>query len=178
MFLTFLLVLLYVFMTRQQKRFKFLTACENQDIIQKYVDKTMSDAFKDDEDDNKPQKLDLGAKKKLRVDPEVEEQERIELENLEKTISKSFVDNDYFYQLNQYFYMGSIAFQLFQSMAFNNCADVPILFMLLILCSLFAFRKDITHFYRSYSFVVIYTIQFVLSLKIINEVLLRIDFAN
>jgi hypothetical protein len=67
---------------------------------------------------------------------------------------------------------------MFQSMAFNNCADIPILFMLLILCSLYAFRKDISIFYRNYSFLIIYMIHLVLSIKIINEVLIKIDFAN
>jgi len=105
-------------------------------------------------------------------------EKKLEMKKLESKIKKSFVDNDWFYKRNQLFFMGALLFQLLQSMSFNNCADVPTLFMLLILCALYPLRRQMTYFYRLFCFIIIYWIQFMLTLKIINETAVRIDFLN
>lgn len=93
-----------------------------------------------------------------------------------KGVKKIFVDSDHFYRYNQKFFIGLILFELFQAMVFNSCSDIPTLFMLLALFASYAYRKVYTRAFLQYTFLLVYFIQLVLTLKIINETLVRIDY--
>ena len=61
-------------------------------------------------------------------------------------------------------------------MNFNSCSDIPALFFMLLLFAFYGVRKQYSILYRKYSFFVVYFIQTVLTLKMFNDILLRIDF--
>ena len=61
-------------------------------------------------------------------------------------------------------------------MVFNSCSDIPTLFMLLIMFASYAYRKVYTRLFLTYTFVLVYFIQLVLILKLINEIITRIQF--
>ena len=43
------------------------------------------------------------------------------------------MSNEYYYSLNQIFFVGAIVTQLFEAMSFNSCSDIPSLFLILVL---------------------------------------------
>jgi hypothetical protein len=69
-------------------------------------------------------------------------------------------------------------FALLSAMTFNAIIDVPTLLFLLLLAALYPIRKDITLFYRGFSFFIIYWIQLITWLKILHDVLIGIDFVQ
>jgi len=88
----------------------------------------------------------------------------------------NFVDSHHFYTWNTTFFILSIILVLFQAMVNNSASDIPSLFFILILFATYMFRKKYTKVYLQYTFFVIYYLHFILILKIINEIMVNIDF--
>lgn len=105
-------------------------------------------------------------------------EEAEKFESVQKKVKKSFLDSDNFYKNNRIFFITLILFELFQAMVFNSCSDIPTLFMLLLVFAMYAFRKDYTVAFLQYTFFVVYFIQFMLTLKLINNTLTSIDFVK
>jgi hypothetical protein len=68
----------------------------------------------------------------------------------------SYVDCDYYYNWNQFFFGLSLLFVLFQGMINNSCIDTPSLFLILGLISAYPYRKFYTKVVLEYTFFVIY----------------------
>jgi hypothetical protein len=68
----------------------------------------------------------------------------------------SYVDCDFYYGFNQWFFMGSLIFVLFQGMINNSCIDTPSLFLILGLIAFYPYRKFYTKTVLEYTFFVIY----------------------
>ena len=100
------------------------------------------------------------------------------MEKIQKGHKKHFVDTNFFYKLNQKFFIVVILFSLFQAMVYNACSDIPNLFLLLLMFAFYAYRKVYTRQFLQFTFLVVYFIQFILTIKIINDILTKIEFAQ
>jgi len=67
---------------------------------------------------------------------------------------------------------------LFESVTFNSFSCIPGLFLVLILFACYDLRKKYSRFYRSYSFVVIYWIRFIMIVKVSIEIYTAIPYVN
>jgi len=109
---------------------------------------------------------------------EKDREEKKEMDVIKKRIKKIFVDSNHFYMLNRVFFVLILLFELSQSMAYNSCSDIPALLMILVMFAFYAYRKANTRKFLQYTFIVVYFIQFIITLKIINEIVRNIDFAK
>jgi len=100
------------------------------------------------------------------------------MDAIKKRIKKIYVDSNYFYLWNRVFFVLILLFELSQSMAYNSCSDIPALLMILVMFAFYAYRKANTRLFLQYTFIVVYFIQFIITLKIINEIVRNIDFAR
>ena len=62
-FMTILMILVLIYFIKAEKRYKFLTDCENQEDIEEYV--KLNNAQFDDEEEVVEKKIDIGSKKVL-----------------------------------------------------------------------------------------------------------------
>jgi len=88
----------------------------------------------------------------------------------------SYVDCDYFYQSDKWYFMFALAFVLFQGMINNSCIDFPSLDMILGLAAAYPYRKYYTKTVLEYTFFVIYYLAFIIALKLIQEITVKIEF--
>ena len=72
--------------------------------------------------------------------------------------NKIFIDSEHFYNNNRNYYLGTLFFLLTQAMAFNSCADIPALILILINFAFYSYRKTYTQSFLKYTFFVIYFI--------------------
>ena len=89
---------------------------------------------------------------------------------------KIFIDSEHFYSNNRKYYLGTLLFLLVQAMAFNSCCDIPALILILINFAFYAYRKTYTQTFLKYTFFVIYFIQVIIFLKLLNMIFRNIDF--
>ena len=73
----------------------------------------------------------------------------------------------YFQSLNKIIYLLLIVLQVMHSMSFNGLFDIPQLFLIITLASLYAYRKEMPVVYGFLTFGIAYYIQFALTLKMI-----------
>lgn len=93
----------------------------------------------------------------------VEEDEKIReysrsMEKLASTIPRIMIDCKSFTSRNKACFMILFVFQLMQSMVFNGIVDLPILIQLLVLCSLYAFRKNYFFLFQTMMMILVHNI--------------------
>jgi hypothetical protein len=94
---------------------------------------------------------------------------------LDKRIPKNYIDSTHYYAWNSYFFTWCIIFQLMGAMACNSASDLPSIIAILILGSLYPYRKKLV-LYRKMCFYTVYWIVSILLFKIIFSNMLRIGF--
>mmetsp|Transcript_21580 Transcript_21580/g.33239 ORF Transcript_21580/g.33239 Transcript_21580/m.33239 type:complete len:491 (-) Transcript_21580:2754-4226(-) len=178
---TILVVGSLIYFSKMQGIMDYLTNPESKKEIEEML--TLQNKSDEEEEEGDDGELKVGSKGVLlkqerEAKAEKEAQEHIRLQQLEKKIRKNFVDCEWFYNKNQMFFGLALLFQLFEAMSYNSCSDIPSLFMILLLFAFYAVRKKYSVAYRKYSFFVVYAIQFILILKIINDTMNSIDFVQ
>jgi hypothetical protein len=80
------------------------------------------------------------------------------LKLLKKKYPKNWIGNDSFYKMNKFFFMGSLFFMVLQAMSFPCLSEIPSLAMILLMCSLYAIRKQqfVAGTYRKFVFFLLY----------------------
>lgn len=139
----------------------------------------------EEEEAIQPQEEDLGigttsAEKRQQQE---EQRERVlnyvrEMTDLQKKQRRLYLECQFVIRNNQLFFLLVIVFQLLQSMGFNGVFDLPTLFMILVLKSLYAFRKSYFVFYQTFSLFVLYYIQFTVVLKLLYSILTGIGYVE
>lgn len=94
---------------------------------------------------------------------------------LDKKIPKNYIDSTHYYSWNSYFFTCCIVFQLMGAMACNSASDLPSIIFILILGSLYPWRKKMV-LYRKMCFYCIYWVVSILLFKLIFSNVLRIGF--
>ena len=64
-----------------------------------------------------------------------------ELKDLRKEVKKNFIGSQWFYNMNQKFFIVALTAQLFEAMSFNSCSDIPSLFFILVMFAFYLQRK-------------------------------------
>jgi hypothetical protein len=175
------------FISGQQKKVKYLTSEDNQetistvnDMIQDKIAAKSGEATTEDANTvlvtTGPKKA--KSKEEKNREDELKRSMKEKQDKMMKEVSKYFthVDSEYFHKKNQVFFLFSILFVLFQGMLNNSCADIPSLLMILALMSAYPYRKQYTKSFLQYTFFVMYYLQFILCLKLINECFVKIEF--
>ena len=88
----------------------------------------------------------------------------------------SYVDCDYVYSFDRYYFIFSLAFVLFQGMLNNSCIDLPSLELILGLVAAYPYRKYYTKTVLEYTFFVIYYLAFIITIKLVQEIFVKIEF--
>lgn len=95
-----------------------------------------------------------------------------------KKISINWIGSETFYNINQVFFIVSILCKLLESVTFNSLTCLPGLFILLSLGSMYDQRKKYSRFYRTYSFFLVYWIQFMMCVKLCAQIYMSIPNVN
>jgi len=181
----FSLILAYFIMS-QQKNINYLSDVENQKDIKALKDLLDHAAFKasgqaDDSDEEKEVKLSIGTrglknKETQALEIKAKEEKQAEEERLRKEVPMSYVDCDYYYGFNQYYFVFTLCFVLLQGMLNNSCIDIPSLFLILGLAASYPYRKYYTKSVLEYIFFVIYYQSIIIMIKIVQEIFVKIEF--
>lgn len=92
-----------------------------------------------------------GKAERQRADEE-KERDEARLKELHAKIPRSFVGSKWIYKQNQLAYITIMASSIFRAMVWNNIMDVPGLLIILLIVAFYQMRKDISAFYRPFSF--------------------------
>lgn len=97
---------------------------------------------------------------------------------MKKEIKINLVGSNRFYKNNQIFFTVAVFFKLFEAVSYNSLSSIPGLFMVIGLMSLYEIRKKYSRMYRTYSFVVLYWVQFMMIVKLVVELYVSIESVN
>ena len=181
-FLVVMMLTFIEFLYDIHKRYSHLThekTIRNLNILAKYM--TEKHEREEEEMQNgEMSALATGNKNRDEIDKEKEKERELENEmnEIKKGVKKIFLNSDHFFSFNQVFFVLLILFTLLQAMMFNSCSDIPSLFMLLVMFATYALRKNFTTQFLKYTFFVVYFIQGVMTLKLINATCLNVLFVK
>jgi len=100
------------------------------------------------------------------------------LKRLRKLIKTNVVGSNKFYKFNQYFFMISLFCVFLESVTYNSLSCVPGMLMILGLGAMFDLRKKYSRFYRTYTFNVMYWVQFIFIAKWCVDIFVNIETVN
>jgi hypothetical protein len=146
-------------------------------FVKNFESKTLYDQ---DEDQSDP--IDIGVTYTL-----LEEQDRQassissrnyrkNMTDIAKRLGRSYLDCNYFLRLNKQLYLVVLLLQVLGSMTFNGVFDIPALVMLLLLFSLYAFRKSHVRGYGLYVLFLVFYIHLAAFANLMFQALTEIDF--
>lgn len=104
--------------------------------------------------------------------------DRETLNELRREIRTNLIGNGKFYKFNQLFFELGLLGKIIESVTFNSLSCVPGLIMILILGAMYELRKKFSKSYRTYSFNVVYFIQYMMIVKISGEMFMNIPNIN
>lgn len=169
------------YLQNQTKKINYLCSPDSREALDAYFAFLLKKHQEAEEEDDK--EFAIGSKgvmtkeeRALKEDQERQENEK--MAELKKKVRKHFIDSDHFYNYNQVFFMATILLVLMQANIFNSCLDIPILFQILLLFSLYAYRKVYTVGFLRYTFFTIYYIQFMMALKLLKITLTKIEYVQ
>lgn len=108
---------------------------------------------------------------------EAEENEQ-KLKDLKQVIKPNIVGSAHFYRFNKVFFTMIIFWKLVESVTFNSLSCLPGLIFVILLFSMYDLRKKYSQFYRTFSFFVVYWIQFVMIIKLSVYIYMSIPSVN
>lgn len=97
---------------------------------------------------------------------------------MKKEIKTNLIGNERFYKLNQIFFGLGLFSKLLEAVTFNSLSCLPGLFMVLGLFAMYDLRKKYSKAYRTFSFNVVYFIQYMMIVKLSMKVFIHIPNIN
>lgn len=143
-----------------RKQIEYLSDPKNHEDIHFYISEMdRLDELQEEEDE----KVTVGTnQKETKEEAERQEEAKIKttekMKRLKKEIPRCYVDSYFFYGMNQFFFVVSLLFTLFQAMTFNSCSDIPTLFLVLMIFATYAYRRTNRVAIFQYIFFVVYYI--------------------
>jgi len=88
------------------------------------------------------------------------------MKQLTKKVKRNYMDCDWFLKSNKIFFLVFLFFVLAGAMEFNSISDIPAMAMVLLLLSLYAFRREYFLAYGRFVMFMAYYMQFAVTVKI------------
>jgi hypothetical protein len=93
-------------------------------------------------------------------------------------VTRLYFGCHHFGTFDQIFFLVLLLSMIFQAMCYNGLIDIPALFSIIILASLFAFRKNFPNAYRAYSALVAHFLVITATLKIFCQLVINIKIID
>lgn len=100
------------------------------------------------------------------------------MKKISEEILPNYIDCVYFKEQSAVFFVMTLICQILESLGFNGMFDIPAFFIMLILGSIYAFRKSFYQMFGQLKLFSIQYIQFMITFKIVLMILLKIDMVE
>lgn len=97
---------------------------------------------------------------------------------MKKEIKTNLIGCERFYKFNQPFFALGLLAALIESVTFNSLSSLPGIFFVVGLFAMYDLRKKYSKTYRTYSFNVVYYLQYMMIVKISAEIYMNIPAVN